>query len=231
MNVEPVPATAYSLFVVGITAFLGSLTYMRRKEVNYITAVTFAVPAFLAVFSTRKFIIPAIPTEIISIGDFIVTKGILIMLLFALFMVAASVSMILDRRPDEQDASVKKNYILIIIEGLFVGLLSGLVGAGGGFLIIPALVLLARLPMKTAIGTSLLIIAVNSLIGFMGDIGTNLDVDWSFIGIFALLSIVGIFIGSYLSKFIEGKKLKPAFGWFVMIMGIYIISREIFVRL
>jgi len=117
------------------------------------------------------------------------------------------------------------NYPLIIIEGIVVGLLTGIVGAGGGFLIIPALVLLAKLPMKKAIATSLLIIAIKSLIGFIGDV-ENLEIDWRFLSLFTSLSVVGIFIGSWLSKFIDGKKLKKGFGWFVLIMGIYIIVKE-----
>ena len=228
MDVEPVPATAYSLFVVGLTALIGSFTYMKKKEINYITAVVFAVPAFIAVFITRKFIVPAIPNEIFSIGNFVLTKDIFIMVLFAVLMIVASVSMIRDKRPESSSEEIKFNYPMILLEGFVVGILTGLVGAGGGFLIIPALVLLARLPMKMAVGTSLLIIAVKSLIGFTGDVGTNLIVDWTFVALFSSLAIAGIFLGSYLSKFIAGSKLKPAFGWFVLVMGVYIIGKEFY---
>jgi uncharacterized membrane protein YfcA len=116
---------------------------------------------------------------------------------------------------------------MIALEGGLVGVLTGIVGAGGGFLIIPALVLFARLPMKMAVGTSLLIIAAKSLIGFLGDL-SNLSVDWAFLLPFTALSILGIFAGSYISKFIPGEKLKKAFGWFVLVMGIYIITKEVF---
>lgn len=105
---------------------------------------------------------------------------------------------------------------------MLVGVVTGIVGAGGGFLIIPALVLLARLPMKKAVATSLFIIATNSLIGFIGDV-QNLTINWSFLAIFTSLSIVGIFIGIYLNRFVGGEKLKKAFGWFVLAMEIYII--------
>ncbi|MEX2597731.1 MAG: sulfite exporter TauE/SafE family protein, partial [Salibacteraceae bacterium] len=110
--------------------------------------------------------------------------------------------------------------------GLVVGVLTGLVGAGGGFLIIPALVLLAGLDMKTAIGTSLLIISAKSLIGFLGDV-SNYIIDWEFLLIFSSIAIVGIFIGSFLSSKIDGQKLKSGFGWFVLIMGVLILIKEI----
>lgn len=113
-----------------------------------------------------------------------------------------------------------------MLEGLVVGVITGIVGAGGGFLIIPALVLLAKLPMKKAVATSLLIIAVKSLIGFIGDV-QNLSIDWVFLGIFTALAAIGIFIGIWLNNFIDGKKLKKGFGWFVLVMGIYIIYKEI----
>ena len=118
------------------------------------------------------------------------------------------------------------NYFIIIIEGFVVGILTGLVGAGGGFLIIPALVLFANLPMKRAVATSLMIISIKSLIGFLGDIG-NIEIDWEFLIMFSILSIIGIIIGIYLSNFIDGKKIKKAFGWFVLVMAIYIIYKEI----
>ncbi|MCZ7604073.1 MAG: sulfite exporter TauE/SafE family protein [Melioribacteraceae bacterium] len=231
LQVDPVPATAYSLFIVGLTALVGAATFIKRKEISYLTAVVFSVPAFIAVFITRKFIVPAIPEVIVSFGTFAFTKDLFIMLLFALLMVAAAVSMIRKRKFSVDEDELVFNYPLILIEGFIVGILTGLVGAGGGFLIIPALVILAKLPMKMAVGTSLLIIAVKSLIGFIGDIGTNLIVDWGFVTLFSSLAVIGIFVGSYLSKFISNEKLKPAFGWFVLVMGFYIIGKEFYTSL
>ena len=123
------------------------------------------------------------------------------------------------------ETKVQYNYPLIIVEGIVVGVLTGIVGAGGGFLIIPALVLLAKLPMKKAVATSLLIIAIKSLIGFIGDV-QNLEIDWIFLLIFTGISVLGIFVGDYLNKFINGEKLKKGFGWFVLVMGVYIIWME-----
>ena len=150
------------------------------------------------------------------------------MLLFAVLMVFASVSMIREKSKDntEEIEEQKFNYPVILLEGAIVGVLTGLVGAGGGFLIIPALVLLSKLPMKQAVGTSLLIIAAKSLIGFTGDL-SNYSMDLTLLSLVTGLDIVGIFIGNQLSKKIDGNKLKKGFGWFVLIMGIYIIAKEL----
>ncbi len=227
LMINPVTATAYSLFVVGATTLVGAINSMKQRLVDFRTATVFAIPAFIAVYSTRKFLVPAIPDHIFTLWGFEVTKDIGIMLFFAIIMVVASISMIKNNGKEElQEVKVKYNYPLIILEGLVVGVLTGIVGAGGGFLIIPALVLLAKLPMKKAVATSLLIIAVKSLIGFIGDV-ENLDIDWIFLLIFTGLSIVGIFLGGYLNKFIDGRKLKKGFGWFVLVMGIYIIGAEL----
>lgn len=225
--VNPVTATAYSLFVVGISSLVGAIRNIQKGLVDFKTAIVFAVPAFIAVYITRKYLVPAIPENLFSIGDFMVTKNIGIMLFFAFVMLVASVSMIRNKRDEKVETSeVSYNYPLIIVEGVLVGVVTGIVGAGGGFLIIPALVLLAKLPMKKAVATSLLIIAIKSLIGFIGDV-ENLVIDWPFLLIFTGISVVGIFLGIYLSNFIEGKKLKKGFGWFVLIMGVYIIYKEL----
>ena len=227
LSLNPVMGTAYSLFVVGITSLVGAIKNLMKGMVDIKTAIIFAIPAFIAVYLTRAFLIPAIPEELFQIGNFMVTKNLAIMLFFAIIMLLASVSMIRNKRKEtDEETKITYNYPLIIVEGLVVGAITGIVGAGGGFLIIPALVLLAKLPMKKAVATSLLIIAIKSLIGFLGDV-QNLDIDWPFLLIFTGISIIGIFIGIWLNKFIDGKKLKKGFGWFVLVMGIYIIYKEI----
>lgn len=226
VGVAPVPATAYSLFIVGLTALVGAVVYMRKGLVSYRTALVFGIPSFIAVFFTRSFIVPAIPPELFSLGGWTVTRDIGIMLLFAVLMIAASVSMIRKSRREESGQEIQYNYPMIFIEGLVVGVLTGLVGAGGGFLIIPALVVLARLPMKLAVGTSLLIIAVKSLVGFTGDMIT-MPIDWSFLALFSVFAVTGIILGSWLTRYVSGARLKPAFGWFTLAMGVYIIGREI----
>jgi uncharacterized membrane protein YfcA len=226
-KVDPLIATAYSLFIVGTTSVVGSFSYFRKNLINIKTAIVFGIPSIVAVFLTRAFVLPAIPKQIVSIGDFILTKSDLLMLLFAVLMIIASYSMIKKENKSYFEKSVKQqfNYSLILIEGAVVGLLTGLVGAGGGFLIIPALVLLSGLPMKEAVGTSLVIIAAKSLIGFFGESGET-AFDWPFLAKVTLFAIGGIFIGMSIGRKINSSKLKPAFGWFVLVMGIYIIIKE-----
>lgn len=226
MSVDPVTATAYSLFVVGTAALIGAIRNAQKGMVDFKTGIIFAIPAFIAVYLTRKFLVPAIPDELFSVGSFDVTKDVAIMIFFAIIMLVASISMIRGRKDDGDDEKeVEYNYPMIVVEGLVVGGLTGIVGAGGGFLIIPALVLLAKLPMKKAVATSLMIIAIKSLIGFLGDV-SNVEIDWTFLLTFTALSAGGIFIGIYLNKFIDGKKLKKGFGYFVLIMGVYIVLKE-----
>ncbi len=227
LGIDPVLATAYSLFVVGSAALVGAIRNAQKGMVDFKTGIIFSIPAFTAVFLTRKFLVPAIPDHLFNVGDFEVTKSIGIMIFFAFIMVIAAYFMIKGRKDSgEEEQEVQYNYPMIVVEGLVVGLLTGIVGAGGGFLIIPALVLLAKLPMKKAVATSLLIIAIKSLIGFIGDV-QNFDIDWVFLLSFTGLSVLGIFIGIYLNKFIDGKKLKKGFGWFVLLMGVYIVLKEI----
>jgi uncharacterized protein len=226
LGVDVVAATAYSLFIVGTTSAVGSIQYFMKGLVNKRTAIVFGIPSIIAVFLTRAYLVPAIPREVMTIGNFILTKSILLMLLFAILMIAASYSMIKKSSTSVETNNTQVfNYPMILLEGAIVGVLTGLVGAGGGFLIIPALVILSKLPMKEAVGTSLVIIAAKSLIGFFGE-RSETAVDWATILTVTAFAMIGIVIGGLLSKRIDGEKLKPAFGWFVLLMGIYIILKE-----
>lgn len=225
--VDAVAATAYSLFIVGLSSAVGSISYFKNNLVNVKTAVIFGIPSIIAVFATRAYLVPAIPHELFQVGEFVMTKSITLLLLFALLMIAASYSMIKKSASKSSEIPTKQafNYPLILVEGAVVGILTGLVGAGGGFLIIPALVMLSKLPMKEAVGTSLVIIAAKSLIGFFGE-NSETIIDWPFLLKISAFAVLGIFIGIPISKKIDGNKLKPAFGWFVLVMGIYIIVKE-----
>lgn len=230
-SIDEKAATAYSLFIVGASALLGGIKQHFKGFVDWRTAVVFGVPAIIGVSIARKFVVPALPDVIFTINDFEITRRMFMFGLFALLMIPAAISMLKEEKIEKQNKlkKVKYNYSLIIIEGLSIGVLTGLIGAGGGFLIIPALVILANVKMKIAIGTSLIIIAVKSLVGFfLGDAFT-LDIDWQFLFIFAFLAFIGIYIGSYLSNFINGPKLKKGFGYFIIIMAIFIFYMEFFI--
>ncbi|MBU6307719.1 MAG: sulfite exporter TauE/SafE family protein [Bacteroidetes bacterium] len=227
LGVDPVLATAYSLFIVGFTSAVGAFPKYKEGMVDLKTALIFGAPSIASVYLTRKVIVPQIPSIIWQGGDWVLTKSVLLMVLFAILMVAASVSMIRDTKTKAtaSEGPLTFNYPLIVVEGAVVGLLTGLVGAGGGFLIIPALVVLTKLPMKKAVGTSLLIIAAKSLIGFTGDLSQQ-RMDWTLLLTVTTMAVLGIFAGNSLSKKIDGNKLKKGFGWFVLVMGIYILLKE-----
>lgn len=232
LQINPVLATAYSLFVVGTSSLVGAADYLKKGLLSLKTAVIFAIPAFIAVFLTRKFLVPAIPEQLFSVGGFEVTKNVAIMLFFAVIMILASYSMIKGKKKkagaEEDESQISYNYPMIGLEGFVVGVVTGIVGAGGGFLIVPALVMLARLPMKLAVGTSLLIIAAKSLIGFLGDVSERADaIDWTFLLIFTALTVGGILLGGYANKFVPASKLKTGFGWFVLVMGLFILVKEL----
>jgi uncharacterized membrane protein YfcA len=229
MGISPVLSTSYSLFIVGITSLVGAMQYAHQKLVNYKTAVLFGIPSILSVFLTRKYLIPIIPDPVGVFWGLEISKSLLIMLVFAVLMIMASISMILPAREKLTDKNIPAwvAYVTILLEGTSVGILTGLVGAGGGFLIIPALVLLTKMPMKMAIGTSLLIIALKSLIGFTGDLG-HLALNWNLLFLFSSFAVGGMFLGIAISKRISGQKLKPAFGWFVLTMGVFIVINELY---
>lgn len=231
-GLEPAIATAYSLGIVGVSSLVGSLSYLQRKLASPRTALFFSFPSFVMVFVMRKFVMPLIPKEVLSIGNFILTKNLLIMSVFAVTMLLASTSMIRTRRTISDDLDSLRgqlNYPLIFIEGLLVGSLTGFVGVGGGFLIVPVLTVMLNLPMKFAVGTSLMIITINSLMGFAGDVGQH-AINWVFMGKFIALALVGVFVGTYVSKFVSNQQLKPAFGWLTLTMGLWILVKELVLK-
>ena len=227
-GVSPILATSYSLFVVGSTSLIGSFNSWRKGLVDFQTAFLFGLTSIITVFITRKIIIPHIPENII-IGSITLHFSILTMVLFAVLMLIASISMIKTKHVETTNEKHKASFGKLILYGISIGLVTGFLGAGGGFLLIPALVLLLHLPMKKAIGTSLFIIALNSLAGFIGDTG-HFKTNWIFLLTISAVAIAGVFIGGLLGKFLNSDKLKKGFGWFVLVMGIYIIIKEIWLK-
>ena len=232
MNINPLLATTSSLFIVGATSMIGGLRAYSRRLVDFRAVTEFGIPSIFSIFITRHYILPSLPDILFKIGNMQVSKEMFLMLVFAILMLAASFTMIYNHDEDAPQKEVgkinRRNKVLpLVLLGILIGFVTGLLGAGGGFLIIPTLVLFLKLPMKKAVGTSLLIIAINSLFGFLFSL-KQFEYNWTILILFTLLAIAGIFIGSKLAEKISGASLKKGFGWFVLIMGIYIIVKELF---
>lgn len=224
-GVTPENATTHSLFIVGITSVIASYNHHQQGNLKLRTAFVFALPSLIVLLLTRKYILPAIPENIAQIGNFVLTKHIFLMTIFSVLMMAAAVSMI-RKRPTTASGAVSGIKLGAI--GIVVGLITGLLGAGGGFLIVPALLFYAKLDLKFAIATSLFIITMNSLIGFTGDLLNHVHFDKMLLAKVSSMAIVGMFAGLAISKKINGKKLKPLFGWAILTLGVFIIIKEIF---
>lgn len=222
-NIEPVLATAYSLFIVGSTSAVGAVQKWAKQEINFKVALTFGLPSLITVYLIRKFLIPAIPEVIYQDGDFILYKGLLTMVLFALLMITASIGIL---KPQEIKRPVLPQAQGLILLGIVVGVVSGLLGAGGGFIIIPALIFYASLDIKIAVGSSLLIIALNSLVGFAGDIFHH-PINWVTLLSITGLSVSGTFLGNWLSGRLPGSRIKKIFGWFLLLTGTFILAKEL----
>lgn len=230
-SVNPITATAYSLFIVGFTASIGSINYFRKGFINLYIALIFGIPSVLAVFFTRAFLLPAIPSIVFTLGISAVSKESFLMMIFALLMIFAALRMILPgfKVKSEKQNQLHLNYPLIFFLGALEGTVTGLVGVGGGFLIIPILLMLTKLPIKSAVGTSLIIIASKSLIVFIVK-GNSDSFDWYLIGQIIIFTLIGLFVGINLSKKTDGIKLKPLLAWFLLIFGLYIIIKEFFIK-
>ena len=227
-KIDPKLATSYSLFIVGFTALSGCFSHYRMGNLKVKSALYFAIPSVFSILVIREVIFLKIPNLLFILNDFEVTKNFLIMIIFAIMMMAASLSMIRKTKTELQTNNT--NYWQLAFIGAVVGVVTGFLGAGGGFLIIPALLFFANLPMKQAVGTSLLIIFINSSIGFVGDLFIGTAIDYVFLASISGMAFIGMLIGTRLSKKIDGNKLKPIFGWFVLVMGIYIIIKEVFIK-
>jgi uncharacterized protein len=230
-GLQPLVATSYSLFVVGSTSLIGAINNFKKGLVNVKAALLFGSASIITVFLTRKFFVPVIPKNIVTIKGIDVTESLLVMILFAFLMLLSSISMIRNKKIETEQTECKDcfRFTKLLGYGIAIGIVTGLLGAGGGFLLIPALVFLLKLPMKKAIGTSLMIIALNSLIGFTGDLG-HFSIDWFFLLKITAIAVIGILIGGTVGKKLQGDKLKKGFGWFVLAMGIYILTKEIFLK-
>lgn len=227
MHVHPVLATTYSLFVVGSCSLVGGARAYVKKLIDFNAVLYFGLSSLLSVFIIRRFVLPLIPDYLFSIGNIAITKGVFLMVLFALLMLAAAVSMIKSNKTAMAPAHGQSRTGLLMLQGFLIGAITGLLGAGGGFLIIPALVLFSRLPMKIAVGSSLSIMAISSFFGFFSTL-SHYTINWSQLLLFTAIAVTGIFAGTALSEKIPGQALKKGFGWFVLATGLFILVRELF---
>lgn len=225
-EIEAQLATTYSLFIVGISAATGVYSNYRERNLHFSTALYFAVPSVFSLLIVRKLILPKIPESFIILNNITLFKNKLILVCFGLLMISAAIFMIKTRIKDNHTINHENKRILAII-GFSMGFIIGVLGAGGGFLIIPSLLLFSNLNMKQSVGTSLLIISINSFIGFSNDIMSGVVIDFMFLTKIATLAIIGMFIGTAFAKKLDGNQLKPIFGWTVLLMGIYIIIKEL----
>lgn len=230
MGINPLLATTSSLFIVGATSFVGGIRAYSKKHVDFRTVTEFGIPSIFSIFLTRHYLLDKIPDYLFTIGSINISRDMFLMIIFAILMLLASISMIRSKEEieEKEEAGERKHgsTMVLIFLGLAIGVITGLLGAGGGFLIIPALILFLRLPMKTAVGTSLLIIGINSVFGFLFSL-KQFEYNWLMLVLFTSLAILGIYIGSRLAERIPGPALKKAFGWFVFAMGIYILVKEL----
>jgi uncharacterized membrane protein YfcA len=227
MGIEPVIASANSLFVVGLSSLAGAIPYYRSRQIEWSVLWLYGLCSLLAVFLTRWLLVPALPDPLLNVGGWHLQKSSGLMLLFALVMLQSARSMLksVNANPNTANATYPGPWLIALV-ATGEGLLSGLVGAGGGFIIIPALVLLARVEMKKAVGTSLVIIGIKSLIGFLGD-ALQVEWDWRLLALLSLFTATGTLIGYLFSSKVNASSLKKAFGWLVLAMGVFVLLKEL----
>ncbi|HYV53574.1 MAG TPA: sulfite exporter TauE/SafE family protein [Chitinophagaceae bacterium] len=225
---DPVSSSVYSMFVVGISSMAGSIQSIFNKLVDFKAVLTFGIPSVIGVFIARKTIFPVIPDELFSIGSFILSKNMFLMLCLSALMFLAARRMLKPAiKKDQVGKEDKQVKISLLLRGLLVGMVTGLLGIGGGFLIVPALYLLVNLPVKKAIGTALLIITINSLFSFLNSYA-SMEIEWLLLIKFSMGAVLGIIIGTKLSRKIPGNYLKKTFGWVILSMSFYIVCKEFF---
>lgn len=219
-------ASAYSLFLVGVTSLTGAILKQAEQFLDVRAAFLFGFPSIATTFITRRWLIPHVPDRILDWGSFHITKDHLLLLLLSSLMIVSAGMML--RGPAKNVATLKVKSTLLIPSGFVVGLVSGFVGIGGGFLILPAMVLFARLQVHAAIGTTLLIIASNSLLGFCGHVFTH-SINWYFLLSITGFAVVGLFLGRWADKRITAPfSASRAFAWFTMAMGVLILVNVLF---
>jgi uncharacterized protein len=227
-RIEPLAAISYSFFIVGTTSLAGAINKIRHGQFHLSTALWFGIPDILGVIVMRTYLFPPIPGNLFTLGDHIVTKTEAVILLFSLIMIGSAYRMLTaDQEENSTLFYAEKSPRTLVILGFFTGCLTGMVGVGGGFLIVPILVLFAKQPIRMAIGTSLLIIAAKSFIGFLTD-RIHYTVDYRFIIGLSVLALAGLAAGLRWHHKVQTETMTKGFAWLVLIIGLYILTNEIF---
>ena len=227
-KIEASVATGYSLFLVAITASIGAVQNIREKFIDYTAALYYGIPSVITVFVVRRFVMPSLPKVFFHINGYAVDKNHFILFVLCLVMFIAAYKMISSANTNTDDTPHETNHFKLAFYAIFIGAFLGLVGVGGGFLMVPALIYFANVSPKKAIGTSLLLVAINSFIGFAGDVSSSTSIDWKFLCIFSLFSITGVILGNYAATLIHNNKLKVYFGWFILVVAILMVVKELF---
>lgn len=229
LHVDPNLSTTYSLFAIGVSSFIGSIVNFNKGTIDFRKVLNFGFPSIITVFLTRQFFLPFVP-EVFTIGPWIIHQNTVLMIFFACVMILSAFSMI--NKKIEQNWKAEKKYSkgATIGQGIGVGFITGVVGAGGGFLIIPALINFYKMPVTKAVSTSLAIIAINSLFGLVGDLEKFTIFDWNLVLQYTGFLILGMFIGFYLTRFFNGNQLKTILGFLIFFVGIFIIFKEFFLK-
>jgi uncharacterized membrane protein YfcA len=225
-SLDVVTASSYSLFIVGTTSLVGARLKQKEQRVDMQSASIFSACSVVAIFFTRKWIVPRIPEEILFFDHFPITKRVLMLGIFALLAIASALAILLKNNlpsPSRGRSGLK----LLIPVSFSIGILVGFVGVGGGFLILPSLSFFARLPFKIAVRTTLLVIGFSSLLGFLGDV-MNREINWIFLLLITCLATLGMIIGNFYSSRISAKYLRESFGWIILTIAIGILVIEIF---
>ena len=242
-GINPILATTYSLFVIGVSSLFGTFKCVKSNSINYNALIYFGFSSVISVLLTRMYLIDLIPDSIFIFG-LELSKGKVVLIFFSLIMLGAGYSMIFvdNQKIDDTKNEIEncetndkvignskiKNIFSLSFQGLIDGAITGIVGAGGGFLIVPALVFISKLDIRIAISTSLAIISLKTIIGFLGSLNKSPNIDYIFLSVFTFLAILGMIVGIKLSKKINPNALKKYFGIFVIICAIYILLKELY---
>lgn len=228
LGIAPSDATTYSLFLIGMTSIFASYTKFKNKEIDFGLVLRFGLPSMVSIFLTRSFILPLIPEfiEIPFLGE--ISTDTLLMMLFSVVMVAAGWNMMRKKSDNEVVDEMKKSNgsLGLILLAISIGFLSGILGAGGGFLIIPSLMIFAKVSLRKAIAASIVIVMLNSLIGFAGDYQQFSTLNYQILGFLLIFSVVGVFLGNYWGKKIQTQTLQRGFGYFVLALGFLLFFIE-----